>query len=75
MNDADVLNDLAETDVPDRPSGVRHKAAARSPNFNKLPRPTARVISESERTAFRCAVRQPPVLPMFVKPLKPLGKR
>jgi len=77
----DALDHLADLDLPEeRPSGVRAKApkkggAANSPHFNRLPRPTARRVSEEERTAFRCAVRQPPVLPAFVKPLKPPGKQ
>jgi len=77
MTDADALSHLAETDIPERPSGVRRKrpAAGASPHFNRLPRPTARVVSESERTAFRCAVRQPVPIAWMQKPLKPPGKR
>jgi hypothetical protein len=48
------------------------RGAERSPHFNRLPRLPVRVSEEREN---RRVVRQPPILPLFQKPLRPLGRK
>jgi hypothetical protein len=82
IDDSTTLDHLTELDVPEElPSRVRagrpRKGGAElSPHFNRLPKVSSRRVSEGERMAFRCAVKQPVPPEWMVKPSKPpVGKR
>lgn len=79
LDDLPVVEDHPETPEERRQRIARRKAlpivkANRSPNFNVYPRTMTKARKEwLERE--RAVVRQPEVLPMFQKPLKPVGLR